>query len=544
MPSEVKEEKQLWTSILNDVTAHTRTRHLPKRHVILFGDEGSGKSSLISRIQGKPYNPDEHPLGTGLEYTYFDVRDEETEDVIGRLGVYTLDGNEQHKSLLQFVCKEEDLERTTLMICLDYSKPWRIMESLKKWISVIENFFSQFENTDNMQKMKENLKRYFQRFVDGQFDSDANKGETEDDSTLIPLEENVLTVNFGVPVVIVMTKMFQCDTIVTLRKDYDLQGQHIDFIQMKLRQYCMRYGAALVYTGRDGSNSERLYRYLLHRVYGFSLKDKADITKPETTFIPSAWDSQAKISILQDGFKTIDPSQPFEEVVRPPLQQKVKEEVIQVQDEQQFLKQQQTRLGRSTNFVDSSVRRDALKQSRPGLLRPSSAAVSSIKPASAVTSHGNNISQKSPLGGKHQSPSANASLGIGNSAISNNSGMTSSPASAERTPARPSSTTSGKGVDASQNDVLANFFNNLLQKPATPQRTDTDTGISSVGCVWCVGCVEAGGCGSLSGRSSMLDGSQYVITTGSQSSASARVPQVLAECNAVYANLYDSYPRT
>lgn len=45
-------------------------------------------------------------------------------DVIGRLGVYTLDGNEQHKSLLQFVCKEEDLERTTLMICLDYSKPW------------------------------------------------------------------------------------------------------------------------------------------------------------------------------------------------------------------------------------------------------------------------------------------------------------------------------------------------------------------------------------------------------------------------------------
>lgn len=44
--------------------------------------------------------------------------------------------------------------------------------------------------------------------MDGQFDSDANKGETEDDSTLIPLEENVLTVNFGVPVVIVMTKVF------------------------------------------------------------------------------------------------------------------------------------------------------------------------------------------------------------------------------------------------------------------------------------------------------------------------------------------------
>lgn len=52
----------------------------------------------------------------------------------------------------------------------------------------------------------------------------------------------------------------------------------------------------------------------------------------------------------------------------------------------------------------------------------------------------------------------------------------------------------------------------------------------SVGCVWCVGCVEAGGCGSLSGRSSMLDGSQYVITTGSQSSASARGPLVIMDC--------------
>lgn len=49
------------------------------KKLLFEGDEGSGKSSLISRIQGKPYNPDEHPLGTGLEYTYFDVRDEETE---------------------------------------------------------------------------------------------------------------------------------------------------------------------------------------------------------------------------------------------------------------------------------------------------------------------------------------------------------------------------------------------------------------------------------------------------------------------------------
>ena len=47
-----------------------------------------------------------------------------TTDVIGRLGVYTLDGNEQHKGLLQFVCSEEQLDQTSFVICIDYSKPW------------------------------------------------------------------------------------------------------------------------------------------------------------------------------------------------------------------------------------------------------------------------------------------------------------------------------------------------------------------------------------------------------------------------------------
>lgn len=59
----------------------------------------------------------------------------------------------------------------------------------------------------------------------------------------------------------------------------------------------MTYGAAVVYTGKDGTNKDRLYRYLLHRAYGFPLKDQADITKPETTFIPSGAERALALSL-------------------------------------------------------------------------------------------------------------------------------------------------------------------------------------------------------------------------------------------------------
>lgn len=43
------------------------------------GDEGSGKSSLVARLQGRKLDERENPLGTGLEYAYVNVKDPEQE---------------------------------------------------------------------------------------------------------------------------------------------------------------------------------------------------------------------------------------------------------------------------------------------------------------------------------------------------------------------------------------------------------------------------------------------------------------------------------
>lgn len=49
----------------------------------------------------------------------------------------------------------------------------------------------------------------------------------------------------------------------------------------------MRYGAAVIYNSKDSSNRETVYRYMLHRAYGFPFKESADISKPDALFIPS-----------------------------------------------------------------------------------------------------------------------------------------------------------------------------------------------------------------------------------------------------------------
>jgi dynein light intermediate chain 1 len=49
----------------------------------------------------------------------------------------------------------------------------------------------------------------------------------------------------------------------------------------------MSYGAALVYSGRDSENRDTLYRYLVHRAYGLSFKESAEMTRPEALFIPT-----------------------------------------------------------------------------------------------------------------------------------------------------------------------------------------------------------------------------------------------------------------
>merc|ERR1712125_285056 len=86
-------------------------------------------------------------------------------------------------------------------------------------------------------------------------------------------------------------------------------------IEMHLRQACICYGAAVIYTyvQEECKNVALLYKYLMHRLYSYDFNDEAVLNSRDALFIPCGWDAEAKLDKL-----VMEKS--FESVVVPPVQ--------------------------------------------------------------------------------------------------------------------------------------------------------------------------------------------------------------------------------
>lgn len=434
------EDTDLWHTILNDVASHTASRRLPTRTLLVLGDEGGGKTSLLLRLQGRKQAADEATQGTGLEYTFLDVKDEESgEDVIGRLGVYTLDGCTDHRTLLQFVVNKETLDSLVVMIVLDYQRPWTMLQSFEYWMKTLDSHIGSL-GVARLDELKQKVVSEYQRY------SEAGAAEQDGaDDIVLPLEEGVLTCNIGLPVIVVCNKS---DASAMLENDLDYRNEHFDFMQMHLRKACLRYGAALVYCGKSGKTRDTLARYIFHRAYGIPCGFKANIAERDCVFVPSGWDGSKKIAMLHAGLKSISPDDAFEDHIVSPQPRKVGGTREQdVEDEQDFLKKQQQVLASNVKEADPVARRSTGTSAN--------AASAQRAPSSPTPSRAASASTAVPVSSSAAGPAA------------------TKPAPAAASPG--GATKDGK--PAPQNaDVLQNFFNSLLKKPsgaAPAQRADS-----------------------------------------------------------------------
>ncbi|MCJ8747173.1 hypothetical protein PDJAM_G00150420 [Pangasius djambal] len=71
--AEEDEGQNLWSSILSEVSTRSSTKLPSGRNILLFGDDGSGKTTLMTKLQGAEHNK----KGRGLEYLYLNVHDED-----------------------------------------------------------------------------------------------------------------------------------------------------------------------------------------------------------------------------------------------------------------------------------------------------------------------------------------------------------------------------------------------------------------------------------------------------------------------------------
>ncbi|XP_056268816.1 cytoplasmic dynein 1 light intermediate chain 2 isoform X2 [Pseudoliparis swirei] len=387
--NEDEEGQNLWTSILSEVS--TSGSKLPSgKNILLFGEDGSGKTSLMAKLQGADHNK----RGRGLEYLYLNVHDEDRDDLT-RCNVWILDGDLYHKGLLKFAVSAQSLADCLAVFVVDMSRPWTIMESLQKWASVLRDHLDKLKiSPEDTREMEQKMVKAFQEYTEPEEatpsspSSPQRRAQTagEDEAVVLPLGENTLTHNLGIPVLIVCTK---CDAISVLEKEHDYREEHFDFIQSHIRQFCLQHGAGLIYTSvKEEKNMDLLYKYLVHKMYEFQFTTPALVVEKDAVFIPSGWDNEKKIGILHENLSTVRPEDPFEDfITKPPVRKLVHEKEINAEDEQVFLMKQQSLLSKQpatpTRVATESPGRTASGSPRPAG-RTGQSNVTSGSPMAAV----------------------------------------------------------------------------------------------------------------------------------------------------------------
>uniref|UniRef100_A0A2K5QAD9 Dynein light intermediate chain n=1 Tax=Cebus imitator TaxID=2715852 RepID=A0A2K5QAD9_CEBIM len=271
LTSEEEEGQSLWSSILSEVSTRARSKLPSGKNILVFGEDGSGKTTLMTKLQGAEHGK----KGRGLEYLYLSVHDEDR-DVV--------------KEFQDYVEPEEGCQ----------GSPQRR----------------------------------------GPLTSGS-----DEENVALPLGDNVLTHNLGIPVLVVCTK---CDAVSVLEKEHDYRDEHLDFIQSHLRRFCLQYGAALIYTSvKEEKNLDLLYKYIVHKTYGFHFTTPALVVEKDAVFIPAGWDNEKKIAILHENFTTVKPEDAYEDfIVKPPIRKLVHDKELAAEDEQVFLMKQQSLLAK------------------------------------------------------------------------------------------------------------------------------------------------------------------------------------------------------
>jgi len=296
----------LWQEILRE--AMTK-RNYEGTNIFVFGDRFSGKKSLFKLVSQdinsrgqeikKILSINEEASKFGLiDYKYLNVRNfsEETDNVVGKIGVWILNELVDKKTFTSLI-KSEQILKSICIIVLDLSRPWSLKESLKKWLNYIDDTFSpilaNFEKEKQLEA-KEKIKNIIKLFEEPQFNENnqyIKKNLTEEEKNsklLMPLKDGVLEINLGIPIVIVVNK----SDVISQPGEKKFYEENSDFILKHLRQTAIPYGASIIYaSGKENINLSLLYDYICHLLFNFDLVHKSNVIDRDSFFIPSGLDS-------------------------------------------------------------------------------------------------------------------------------------------------------------------------------------------------------------------------------------------------------------
>ncbi|CAB4486647.1 dynein light intermediate chain [Rhizophagus irregularis] len=533
------ETEEIWSSILKGVAS---SKIVPTKNLLILGDRESGKTALIRHLKGvedeetfevpnangtmsksvgtgtDDSSPiDKHPNNElALSYTFVEVKDDEAEDTLTRLGIYQLAGShESYQSLLRFALNSSTLPDSLVVIVLDWARPWTFIETLQRWIKFLEVGIENIKTEGSsgtkdgwskgkvvVEELKESIERFIQTYSEpDSTNPNAATVNSESEDVALPLGPGVLTTNLSVPLVVVCTKSDKVSSY--LERELDYKEERFDYIQQCLRTICLKYGAALFYTTtRLPETFTNLRQYILHRLLGFrptssdtksafAFNIKANYVERDRVLVPAGSDSWRVIKFLKEGFDCNELLQGWnldmgekssseEDTGEKISARKVYEEeiiahedldkplsvqtTIEAEDEQEFFQR----------HFDTLQRANSERPPPPSVVGPMAAPSYSYGDIGADIPDLDNSLPKAPPR-TSPNPQVKNPLQPPNTTITNGTTAPPSNGSAPNPNPNPSQ-------NNNQNEVLANFFQNLLSKKTTttgPSATSSNEPITT-----------------------------------------------------------------
>ena len=145
----LEQGSNIWKDILSESTTKKENEDA---NIFIFGDKATGKKSLI-RSMNKEAAPqdyesknvvntdEEFPLYGLMNYIHLTAKkilEDETE--INKVGVWMMNELIDKEIFLNLV-KPKNILKSVCLIVVDYSRPWNIINSLRKWSDFIYDIF-------------------------------------------------------------------------------------------------------------------------------------------------------------------------------------------------------------------------------------------------------------------------------------------------------------------------------------------------------------------------------------------------------------------
>ncbi|KAI9032316.1 dynein light intermediate chain-domain-containing protein [Hyaloraphidium curvatum] len=505
----------IWSEVLQSAST---SKAIPTRSLVVLGDSQSGKTTLVNALKGTSDtrladNADgAEAAGTdlALSYTSFDVRDDE--DVAARMSVFRLASSPAYATLLPFALNQDTFQTSVVAITLDWKRPWTWVESLERWLSILERAIAELSgkapavveagkaqrgyhtggepplSSLTLSKQVEQAIRDYsepaKQTADGAVSEDGIQDAGKPGGPLptsskagvvIPLPQGCLANSLGIPILVVCSK---ADATKALEREHDFKEQQFDYIQQMLRTICLKYGASLFYVSSSNPASYQLLRSYILRLSlllppqsalsarvaeKYSTSIRPQVVDRNTVLVPAGWDSWGKIGVLNEAFDCQSISSALWEQVKAEYSSKIKEKrgvesalmaktTIAAEDDQAFLQRHLAEMQRTPAASAGDLR------GRPPNVSASNSTqeLDDIAAKLARLTANRRVASDAP---KDRPAPSNA---------------------AESLPAAAAAAASGTAPAGSQNEVIANFFDSLLKRgPAGPRATPSPTNSSS-----------------------------------------------------------------